>query len=119
LPGLLLALAVGSATFCALGFALAAFIPTESSAAPIANALILPLYFISGIFVPAEQIPAGMLRVADAFPVKPLFDALRTGFDPTASAPGIAAGDLAVVAAWGAAALAVAIRWFAWSPRAA
>ena len=114
---MLLALVVGAATFCSLGFALSAFIPTETSAAPIANAVILPLYFISGIFVPAEQIPQGMLDVASVFPVKPLFDALRVAFDPATSAPGIAGGDLLVVAAWGVAGLVIAATQFRWSPR--
>jgi ABC-2 type transport system permease protein len=119
LPGLILTLVVGSATFSTLGFALAAFIPTEASAAPIANAVILPLYFISGIFVPAEQIPEGMLQVADAFPVKPMFDALLVAFDPATSGVGISGGDLAVLAAWGVAGLVVALTRFRWSPRAA
>lgn len=119
LPALLLALVVGSAAFSTLGFALASVIPTEASAAPVANAVILPLYFISGIFVPAEQIPDGMLDVADWLPVKPLFDALRVAFDPATSGAGIAGGDLAVLAAWGVAGLVVALTRFRWTPRAA
>ncbi len=117
LPGVLLALVVGAAAFCALGFLACALIPSESSAAPITNAVILPIYFISGVFIPADQIPASMLDVADLLPVKPLFDAFLVAFDPATQGAGIAWGDLAVVALWGAAALVLALLTFGWTPR--
>ena len=59
-----------------------ALVPSENAAPPIANVLVLPLEFISGIFVPSEQIPDWMDSVAAVFPVKPLFDALLTGVRP-------------------------------------
>jgi ABC-2 type transporter. len=46
--GALLALFVGAFAFSALGFALTRVIRSENAAAPITNAIILPLYFISG-----------------------------------------------------------------------
>ena len=117
LPGVLLALVVGAASFCALGFLVSALIPSEAAAAPITNAIILPLYFISGVFIPSDQIPAAMLDIAGLFPVKPLFDAFLVAFDPTTGGLGIAAGDLAVVAAWGVAGLGLALLTFNWTPR--
>ena len=44
--------------------------------------IVLPLEFISGIFVPSEQIPDWMNSIASVFPVKPLFDSLLAAFDP-------------------------------------
>ena len=41
----------------AMGFALTAVVPSESAAPPITNAVVLPLYFLSGLFVPEEQLP--------------------------------------------------------------
>ncbi len=117
LPGVLLALLIGAASFCSLGFAISAAIPTENSAPPITNAIILPLYFISGIFIPSSEIPEAMSRVADVFPIKPLFDALLTAFDPNTPGVGIAAGELAIVAAWGIAGLTIAAKRFRWTPR--
>ncbi len=117
LPGVLIALVVGAASFCALGFLASALIPSEAAAAPVTNAVILPLYFISGVFIPADQIPASMLEIADLFPVKPLFDAFLLAFDPSTTGTGIAWGDLAVVAAWGLAALALSLLMFRWTPR--
>jgi ABC-2 type transport system permease protein len=115
--GALLALFVGAFAFSALGFALTRVIRSENAAAPITNAIILPLYFISGVFIPVEQIPEGVRKVAGVFPVKPLYDAFLLAFDPTTSGAGIDWGSLAVVAAWGIAGALVAIRTFRWSPR--
>ena len=117
LPGAILALVVGAAAFCALGFALAAVIPSENAAAPATNAIMLPLYFVSGVFIPDSQLPAFMRSVGDLFPVKHLYEALLTAFDPQTAGLGIEVGDLAVVVAWGAAGALVALRTFAWTPR--
>jgi ABC-2 type transport system permease protein len=117
LPGALLALVVGVLALGALGFACAGIVPSENSAPPIANVLVLPLEFISGIFVPSDQIPGWMLDVAGVFPLKPEFDAILHAFNPATQGAGIAWGDLAVVAAWGVGGLIFAMRFFRWSPK--
>ena len=68
-------------------------------------------------FIPVEQIPEGVRKVADVFPVKPLYDAFLLAFDPATRGSGIDWESLAVVAAWGVAGALVAIRTFRWSPR--
>ena len=94
LAPLLVTLAVGSASFCALGVALTAIIPSREAAAPITNLVVFPLYFLSGVFIPESEIPDGVLRVADVFPIRHLFDSLLPGLDPapearaSSSAPG-------------------------------
>jgi ABC-2 type transport system permease protein len=115
--GALLALLVGAFAFSALGFALTGAIRSENAAAPITNAIILPLYFISGVFIPDEQIPQGVRTVAGFFPVRRLYDAFLTAFDPTTTGAGIDWLGLGIVAAWGAAGAIVAVRTFRWSPR--
>jgi ABC-2 type transport system permease protein len=117
LPALVTAVAVGAASYSCLGFALAAVIPNEDSAPAITNALMFPLYFLSGIFVPENEIPDGVLHVADLFPVRPLFEAIFKAYDPATTGSGFAVGDLAVVAAWGVAGLLAALIWFRWEPR--
>ena len=116
LPGLVLTILVGTAACCALGFALTAAIPSENAAPAVTNALILPLYFFSGIFIPLDQIPSGMRVIGDVFPVKHLFDALLIAFDPATRGSGVAWGDLAVLAAWGVLGGVVAARTFRWTP---
>ncbi len=113
----LLALVVGTFAFSALAFAVSTAIPSQDAAVPITNAITLPLYFISGIFIPQELIPDGVRDVAQVFPVKPLYDAFLTVFDPTTTGAGLELADLGIVAAWGAAATIAATTTFRWAPR--
>jgi ABC-2 type transport system permease protein len=118
IPALLLTLLVGAFAFCSLGFALTAAIPSEDAAAPITNATVLPLYFLSGVFIPESEIPDGVLTFAGLFPIRHFFEAFLAGYDPTTSGAGFEWGDLAVIAAWGLAGALIAARTFRWTPRA-
>jgi ABC-2 type transport system permease protein len=117
IPAVLVTLAVGAFAFCCLGFALTAAIPSEDAAPAISNATVLPLYFISGIFIPDSEIPEGVLQVADFFPIRHFFEAFFTAWDPNTIGAGFEWGDLAIVAAWGVAGLLVALFAFRWEPR--
>lgn len=117
LAGLALTVVVGTAALCCLGFALTAAIPSENAAPAVTNAVVLPLYFISGVFIPNDQIPQTMRTVADVFPIKHLFQALLTAFDPSTTGTGIEVRHLAIMAAWGVVGLLVATKTFRWSPR--
>jgi ABC-2 type transport system permease protein len=117
IPALVVTLVVGAFCFSSLGFALTAAIPTQEAAAPIANVVLLPLYFLSGVFIPDNQIPDGVLHIADVFPIRHFFLAFFEGYDPNTVGAGFAWGDLAVLALWGAVGLALAARYFRWSPR--
>lgn len=116
MPGLVIAVIVGAASFCCLGFAISTRIGAVDAAAPVTNLTVLPLYFISGVFVPEDQIPALLRAIADVFPIRHLAVAMLTPF-VDANGAGVAADDLLIVAAWGVAGLAVAARTFQWSPR--
>ena len=116
-PALVVAALVGTASGCGLGFALSSIIPSEGAAPAIANAVLLPLYFVSGVFMPTEDVPTAMLRIGDLFPVKHTFEAVFTAFDPSTTGAGFAWSDLAVVTAWGVAGAGVAAKWFRWAPR--
>lgn len=117
IPAVLVTLAVGAAAFCCLGVALSAAIPSEDAAAPISNVALLPLYFLSGIFIPESEIPTGVLDFADIFPVRHFFEAFFTAYSPNTVGSGFAWDQLAIVAAWGAVFLVLALRFFRWTPR--
>jgi ABC-2 type transport system permease protein len=117
MPAMLVTLAVGAFSFSCLGFALAAVIPTAEAAPAVTNATVLPLYFLSGVFIPQNEIPNGVLNFASAFPIRPFFEAMFTAWDPNTTGSGFQLGHLAVVAAWGLFGLAIAIRFFRWEPR--
>ena len=116
LPAILLTLVIGAAAFCCLGIALTAAIPSQDAAAAIVNAMLLPLYFLSGVFIPEDQIPGGVLGFADLFPVRHFFDAFFDAYVPAGGAA-VSWDNLAVVALWGIAGLVLAIRFFRWTPR--
>jgi len=115
-PELLVVLAVGAASFCCLGIALTAAIPSQDAAAPIINALLLPLYFLSGVFIPDDELPSGVIDFANHFPIRPFFQAFFDAYVPSGGST-IAWDHLAVVAIWGVAGLLLAIRFFRWTPR--
>jgi ABC-2 type transport system permease protein len=116
LPEILLTLVIGAASFCCLGIALTAAIPSQDAAAAIVNALLLPLYFLSGVFIPEDQLPNGVISFADLFPVRHFFDAFFDAYVP-AGGPSVSWDNLAVVALWGVAGLLLAIKFFRWTPR--
>jgi ABC-2 type transport system permease protein len=117
LPGLACALALGTATFCALGIAFSRLIPNEDAAPAMTNAVVLPLYFISGVFVPFRQLPDGLQKVAELLPAQPFVDALRLTFDPHTAGAGLAGTDLLKLAIWGVVGVVLAVRCFDWMPR--
>jgi ABC-2 type transport system permease protein len=107
-------LVVGAASFCAIGIALTTVIPSFEAAPAITQAVFLPLYFLSGVFIPDDQIPSGVLHVASIFPIRHFFLAFINPWVPSGS--GFDPGDLALVAMWGGVALVVALRRFRWAP---
>ncbi len=110
----LVMLVAGSAAFCALGFAITAVIPNADASAAIVNATILPLLFLSGIFIPfSKSTPDWILWIARVFPVKHFADGMQAGFIGTP----FSWTDVLIVVAWGVGGLLLAIRFFSWEPR--
>jgi ABC-2 type transport system permease protein len=119
IPAVAVTLVLGSIAFCVLGYALTTAIRSADAAQPTTQAVMLPLYFISGVFIPNPNLPGWLQDVARIFPVQHLADALHHAFDPSVHGAGFAWGDLGMLAAWAAVGLAVALRRFAWAPLAA
>jgi ABC-2 type transport system permease protein len=119
LPGVVITAVAGAVTFCCLGYALSTAIASADAAQPMVQAIMLPLYFISGVFIPNVNLPAWLRDVAEAFPVQHLADGLHHAFDPATHGSGIVWSDLGVLALWGAAGLAIALVRFSWTPAAA
>ncbi len=117
LPTILITLMVGAAAFCCLGIALTSVIPSRDAASPITNVIVLPLYFLSGIFIPENEIPDEVLTVAGFFPIRPLFEAFFSSYDPASTGGGFEWSNLLVVSAWGLGGLILAVRYFRWTPK--
>lgn len=115
MPAFVLIVLVGGASFCALGLAISSVTPNADAAPAVINGAILPLLFISGVFIPLDQAPAWVENVARVFPVYHFAQATLAAFHPFE--PVFEGGHLAVVALWGMAGLLFALRFFSWEPR--
>jgi ABC-2 type transport system permease protein len=114
IPAAGLTFVVGVAAFAALGMAVAGLVSSASSASAVANATILPLAFISNVFIPIEEPPAWLATIGDIFPLKPFASSFQDAFNPLVEAPAFDWGALARVAAWGVAGVVVALTSFRW-----
>jgi ABC-2 type transport system permease protein len=117
MPAFIVTVAVGAAAFSALGLALASFTPNAEAAPAVANATILPVLFVSDVFVRLDDPPRWLDILGDIFPVKHLSEACQAAFNPFETGTGFEWLDLAVVAAWGLAGAVLAVRFFSWYPR--
>jgi ABC-2 type transport system permease protein len=119
IPAVAVTIVAGSAAFCVLAYALTTAIGSADSAQPTTQAVMLPLYFISGVFIPNPNLPGWLQDVARVFPVQHLAAALHHAYDPSVHGAGFVWSDLGMLAAWAAAGLLVALRRFGWAPAAA
>jgi len=117
LPSLIITLVVGAASFSAIGLALTALIPSEEAAPAVTNAIMLPLYFISDVFIPGDQVPDTISTIAGLFPVQHMSRALQESFDPFVDGTPWPWEHWLVILAWGAVGTVGALKGFRWIPR--
>jgi ABC-2 type transport system permease protein len=113
---IVLALALGAAAFAGLGVAITGFVRSLEGSSAALNLVVLPAAFLSGSFGERRHYPAALRAIGDVLPLKYLLDAVNGIYlhqreiwdEPTA---------VAVLAAWGAFGILVAMRKFRWEPR--
>lgn len=112
---LVLAVALGTLTFVALGLLLAGTLRAELTLA-LANLLFLAFLMLGGIVLPVDQLPAFLQPIAAILPATALADLLRAGLDPGGRDPGgrAAAAPVLILVAWALAASVLAARRFRW-----
>lgn len=118
LLGLAVYVLLGTAAMCSLGIALTTVARTAESASTIAPFGAVLISFISGIFIPVEELPGWLAEVGRVFPLAHLAEGLQTTLASNASGIGLSAENVAVLAAWGLGALVIAAREFRWEPQA-
>ncbi|MEM7141448.1 MAG: ABC transporter permease [Actinomycetota bacterium] len=117
LPAMIVTFAIGSATFATLGVALAAVAKTASSASALANATILPMAFISNIFIDLGADPPRWIQIAaDIFPLKHFGVAFSEAMNPWSDAPAFVWDRMGVLLAWLVVGAIVATLTFTWEP---
>ena len=119
---------VSIATFSALGLMVAAIVRNGDSMPAVTNATLLPLAFVSNVFIaPSQDMPAWVETVGNIFPLKHFAVAFSDAFNPALSGSGFqwsaGPGEYAILShlvslvLWGIGAGAVALRYFTWEPR--
>ncbi|MCI0582062.1 MAG: ABC transporter permease [Chloroflexi bacterium] len=105
---------MGSVSFIALGYVIAAFARTEDAANGMTSVVQFPLMFLSGTFFPIDSMPDLLKGVARVLPLTYLSDALRqtmvggTPFAPLWLCFAVLAGFLVVC-------FAISARFFRWT----
>lgn len=117
IPSLAISVFIGAVSFAAVGLALTTIIPSEDASPAVTNAIFLPLYFISDVFIVGVDTPEFIQRIGDVFPVKHLSNALQESFDPLATSAPFPWENWLVIAAWGVVAAVITLRTFRWTPR--
>ena len=104
---------LGGGVFVSMGFAVSGWAGSEDVAAPVANAIALPMMFLSGVFFPRDAMPELLRAIADFLPLSYLADALRN-----VAIDGQSLwsqwGDILGLSVWLAVTFLVAVRLFRW-----
>lgn len=116
-PSLGVSLVVPVMAFAPLGLALSTIIPSVNAAPAVTNVIVLPLYFVSDVFLAGQDMPAALTFVGDLFPIKHTSNALFASFDQSVVGFAPQWNHWAVIAGWGLFGVVVALWRFEWLPR--
>lgn len=119
-PGAIAAIActavLGALALAAVGYAVSGMIGSPDAAQPIVQLTTMPLWFLSGVLIPTENLSGALRAVGEFFPVEHLANGLHLASVHTTFASSISLPDLLVLAAWGTAAATLAAWRFSWLP---
>jgi ABC-2 type transport system permease protein len=110
---------IGTFAFACLGYAVSGMIGSQDAAQPTVQMTMLPLWFISGVFIPIANLSRGLKDLADVFPVQHLANSLHLASVHTTFGSSISALDMIVLAVWAAGAAAFCAWRFSWLPQGA
>jgi hypothetical protein len=110
---LVLVILVGAASFAGLGLLVACRAQKTETITGLMNAVMLPMWLLSGTFFSAERFPDAMQPLVQALPLTQLNNALREVMLNDRSLTEVA-WRLGILAVWGAGSFVLALRWFRW-----
>lgn len=111
----IVSLFLGTLAFSALGFAITALIPSQDAAPAVTNFIVLPLYFISDVFLQVDD-ESALSRVASFFPVKHLTSSIQQSYNPFITDVEIPWTNWIVMAIWGVVGVVASLLFFRWTP---
>jgi ABC-2 type transport system permease protein len=113
------AVVLGTITFACIAYAVSGLIGSPEAAQPIVQATMLPLWFISGVFIPDRNLSSGLLTIGKIFPVEHLANILHLASVNSSFSRAISGTDLLVLAAWAVGTALFAAWRFSWLPSSA
>lgn len=122
IPSLIVSFALGVGCFAALGLFLAGVSPNGDTAPALANATLLPLAFISGVFFASGDESGFIVTISRIFPLRHFAVTFQDAFNPieVASRDGwldhFHWPELGVMLLWMIGGVVLAIRFFRWEP---
>ncbi|MEQ8833527.1 MAG: ABC transporter permease [Roseitalea porphyridii] len=109
---------LGTAAFTTLGVAATALLRTAESASAITPFATVVLGFVSGVWIPTQELPGWAVDLGQLFPLAHLAEGLQRSLAGPSAGAGLDPLNAGVLLLWGVAGLAVAARGFRWTPRA-
>jgi ABC transporter DrrB family efflux protein len=106
-------IAIGGTCFAGLGLLLGSRAKTMETAAGLLNAVMLPMYIVSGVFFSASRFPDWAQPFVQALPLTALNDALRAVMNDGAGWEALPY-PLVVLVLWGTVCFGVALKIFRW-----
>ncbi len=110
---LVVVILVGATAFAGLGLLLGCRTEKTETMSGYINAIMLPMYLMSGIFFSSRRFPDAVQPLIQALPLTQLIDALREVMLEEAGFAKIG-WRLAILAAWAIICFALALRFFRW-----
>lgn len=104
---------VGGFSFAGLGLLIACRARTIETISGLMNAVMLPMYIVSGVFFSADRFPAITQPVIQLLPLTALINGLRSVMNDGAGFEAIGY-PLLLLAAWGAVCFGLALKFFRW-----
>lgn len=106
-------IAAGGASFAGLGLLVGSRARTIETVAGLVNAVMLPMYVLSGVFFSAARFPDWMQPFIQLLPLTALNDGLRAVMNDGAGFEALGY-PLLVLGVWGVGSFALALRFFRW-----
>jgi ABC-2 type transport system permease protein len=107
---------IGTISFACIAYAVAGLIGSPDAAQPIVQATMLPLWFISGVFIPVPNLSSTLRHIGDLFPVEHLANSLHLASVHSSFSASISGTDVLVLGLWAVGAMAFAAWRFSWLP---
>jgi ABC-2 type transport system permease protein len=104
---------VGALAFASLGVLIGSRARTFEAISGLVNVATLPMWLVSGVFFSSSNFPDPIQPIVQALPLTALVDAFRGVILEGATVQEVA-GDLALLAAWGAVPFGISLKIFKW-----